>query len=77
MKARTFDELLSRIKNYLEKPDTNMRATIEPEEMLAINISTTREENVIIHERESQIPQVTEVNCMPIWQAPLKDTTKL
>jgi hypothetical protein len=77
MRARTFDELLSRIKNYLEKSDTNMRATIELEEMLAINISTMPEENIIIQERESQIPQVTDVNCPPIWLAPLKDITKL
>jgi hypothetical protein len=77
MKARTSNELPPHIQNYLEKSDTNMRATMEPEEMLAIHISTTPEENIIIHERESQILQVTDVDCPPTWLAPLKDTTKL
>ncbi|PNF33360.1 hypothetical protein B7P43_G04153 [Cryptotermes secundus] len=38
MKVSTFDELLSRIQDHLKKSDSNMRAAIEPEEMLAMTL---------------------------------------
>jgi hypothetical protein len=74
MKARLFDELLFRVQNHLGKSDTNMRAAVKPKEMLTITISTRPEENIIIQWRESQIPQVMDVNCPPVWLAPFKDT---
>jgi hypothetical protein len=49
-----------------------MTAATIHEEMLAI--STTPEENIVIQERDSQIPQETDVNCAPVWVAPIKDT---
>jgi hypothetical protein len=38
--------------------------------------STRPEENVIIQERESEIPQAMDVNCAPVWRAPFKDTQR-
>jgi hypothetical protein len=59
MNARTFDELLTRVLNHLKKSDTNMRATIRPEEILAVTISIT----AVIQDREIQIPKVTAMAC--------------
>ncbi|PNF14965.1 hypothetical protein B7P43_G01566 [Cryptotermes secundus] len=38
MKVSTFDELLSHVQDHLKKSDSNMRAAIKPEEMLAMTI---------------------------------------
>ena len=38
MSQNTFDELLSVIKNYIQKEDTRMRDSISPEERLAITL---------------------------------------
>jgi hypothetical protein len=46
-----------------------MGAANTPEEILAITISTKPDEIVIIQDRESQIPPVTDVNCAPVWLA--------
>jgi hypothetical protein len=72
MKATTFDELVSRVQNHLKKSDTNMRAAVTPEEMLAI--STAPEEHVISQDRASQIPHLTDVKCTPVWLSPFKST---
>jgi hypothetical protein len=62
------------------RSDINMRAAVKPEIMLETPEQkttqrwSTKPENVIIQARESQIPQMTDVNCAPVWLAPFKDT---
>ena len=38
MSQNTFNELLSVIKNYIQRQDTNMRDSIQPEQRLAITV---------------------------------------
>jgi hypothetical protein len=69
-----FDEI--RVQVHLQKSDTNMRAAPNPRDMLAITMNTTPGENVL-EDRESQIPQVTDVNCASVWLCSIQGHTKL